>query len=125
MKRRVITALSVALLFGSPVIAQQYQKPAGDERSVSSTDPAGEMKTSEGTVKEFEAGKKLVLTSIDKKTLTFKLDQKGLTLSIDPSVTVGSHVKVTEQKVGETTSLTVEPVPGPLASSATDSGSKS
>ena len=83
------------------------------------------MKTSEGTVKEFEAGKKLVLASIDSKTLTFKLDQKGLTLNVDPSVAVGSYVKVTEQKVGDVKSLTIEPVSKPLDSLATDAGAKS
>ncbi len=125
MNRRVIAALSTALLFGGPVLAEQkYAKPAGDEMKVSTADPTGEMKTTEGTVKEFEANKRLVLTSIDNKTLTFKLDQKGTTVNIDPSVAVGSRVKVTEQKSGSTKSLTVELISAPATSPSGNPGAR-
>jgi hypothetical protein len=117
MKRGVIAVLSAGLLLGAPVFAQQdTSKPNGDEKKISTADPTGQMKTVEGTVKEFEAGKRLVLTTIDNKTMTYKLDQKGTTLNIDPSIAVGSHVKVMEQKSGDTKSLTVEPVSKPLTS---------
>lgn len=112
MKRPVIAILSTALLLGASAFAQQPpSQPYGDSKKVSAADSTGQMKTAEGTVKEFEAGKRLVITTIDNKTMTFKLDQKDATLNIDPSVAVGANVKVTEQKSADgTKSLTVEPV---------------
>ena len=126
MKRRVIGVLSAALLFGAPVFAQQEpSKPYGDEKKISTADPTGQIKTVEGTVKEFEAGKKLVVTTADNRTMTFRLDQKGMALNLDPSVAVGSQVKVTEQKSGDTKSLTVEPVSKSMTSATGDSAKKS
>jgi len=125
MKRRVIGVLSAALLFGAPVFAQESSKPYGDEKKIATADPTGQMKTVEGTVKEFEAGKKLVVTTADNRTMTFRLDQKGMALNLDPSVAVGSQVKVTEQKSGDTKSLTVEPVSKSMTSATGDSAKKS
>ena len=124
MKRGLIAVLSAGLLFGGPLLAQN-SKSYGSEKKVSAADPTGQMKTVEGTVKEYTAGKKLVLTTIDNKTMIYRLDQKGTTLNVDPSIAVGSHVKLMEQKSGDTKSLTVEPVSKPLTSGPGYSGAKS
>jgi hypothetical protein len=122
----MIAVLSAALSFGTLAFAQQDPyKPNADEKKVSMGDAAG-LKTTEGTVKEFEVGKKLVLTTVDNKTMTFKLDQKGATLNIDPSVAVGAQVKVTEQKGSDgMKTLTVEPAAKSSTSAKSEPGSKS
>lgn len=127
MKRPVIAVLATALSFGSLVFAQQQpSKSYGDPKKVTASDSTGQMKTTEGVVKEFEAGKKLVLTTIDNKTMTFKLDQKNTTANVDPAVAVGANVKVTEQKSGDgTKSLTVEPASKTSTSSQLEPGAKS
>ena len=112
MKRPAIAILSAALLLGFPVIGQQDPAaPDDNQRKASSTDATGQMETFEGTVKLYEAGKQLIVTTSDKKMKTFRLDQEGLTLNIDPAVAVGAQVKVTVQKSGDgTKSLTVAPL---------------
>ncbi len=111
MRCRPFVILSAAVLLSAPVLAQQDSpKPTGDEKRAVSTDSSAKMKSMEGTVKEFDPGKKLVLTTADSQTKTFKLDQKGLVLDIDPSVAVGAHVKVIVLENGDGTSkMTVEP----------------
>ena len=111
MRCRPFVILSAALLLSAPLLAgQDPPKPSGDERRAASTESMGQTQSVEGTVKQFDPGKKLVLTTADSRTKTFNLDQKGLILDIDPSVAVGSQVKVTLKKGDDGTSrLTVEP----------------
>ena len=51
-----------------------------------------------GTVTVFEAGKTIQVMTGNKDTHSFPLDGKNDTLSIDPSVAVGSKVKLVEEK---------------------------
>lgn len=107
MKRPAIALLSAVLLLGFPAFAQE---PTDTEKK-STVDPTGQLHTFHGTVKQYEAGKQLILTTSDKKTKTFKLDQEGLTVNVDPAIAVGAQVKVTVQKSGDgTKSLTVAPI---------------
>jgi hypothetical protein len=50
-----------------------------------------------GTVTAFEAGKKIEVMTAEKKSLSFRLDEKDTAASVDLGVNVGSRVRVTEQ----------------------------
>ena len=50
-----------------------------------------------GTVKYYVAGKKIKVL-VGKKTHTFALDSKTVGTTVDPSVAVGSKVRVVESK---------------------------
>jgi hypothetical protein len=70
------------------------------ESTTTASSPAGSSKvkteTVVGTVKEFEAGKKIVVTGPKKKNYSFDLDDAA---SMTGSVAVGDRVKVTYTKV--------------------------
>lgn len=102
------SALSVLLLGGTAAFGQTEKTT---EKKVKTTE--GTMKSKDhivvGTVKEFEAGKKLKVL-VGKKTHSFDLDEKKVNTTVDPAVAVGSKVKVIESKdaSGKMT-LTVNP----------------
>lgn len=50
-----------------------------------------------GTVTTFTAGKKVEVTTAEKKTLSFDLDDKGVVHSVDPAVAVGRKVTVVDE----------------------------
>jgi hypothetical protein len=50
-----------------------------------------------GTVKSFDPGKKIKVL-VGKKTHSFTLNNKSVGTTVDPSVAVGSKVKVVEAK---------------------------
>ncbi len=112
MNRNVFaSALSVLLLGGAAAVAQDKPMEKTAEKKVTTNE--GTMKTKShtvvGTVKEFEAGKKLKVL-VGKKTRTFALDSKSVATTVDPSVAVGSKVKVVESKNPEgVKTLTVNP----------------
>ena len=96
MNRNVFAgALSVLLLGGAAALAQAPPMEKKDEKKVTTTD--GTMKSNDhtvvGTVKEYEAGKKIKVL-VGKKTRSFDLDSKKVSTTVDPSVAVGSKVKV-------------------------------
>ncbi|HET7451419.1 MAG TPA: hypothetical protein VFL12_01640 [Thermoanaerobaculia bacterium] len=53
-------------------------------------------KTVIGTVKTYDAGKKIVVTGPKDKDYSFDLDDKDMTTNVDPAVAVGNKVKVHE-----------------------------
>ena len=60
-------------------------------------------------MKEYEAGEKLKVL-VGKKTHSFELDAKNVNTTVDPSVAVGSKVKVIESKdANGNKTLTVNP----------------
>jgi len=97
--RFLVSALSVLLLGGFSAVAQDKPVEKTVEKKV--TTSSGTMKSTDhsvvGTVKFFEAGKKIKVL-VGKKTHTFALDSKTVGTTVDPSVAVGSKVKVMESK---------------------------
>lgn len=49
-----------------------------------------------GTVKTYDAGKKIVVTGPKNKDYSYDLDDKDMTASVDPAVAVGNKVTVKE-----------------------------
>jgi uncharacterized protein YndB with AHSA1/START domain len=67
-------------------------------------------KTVTGTVKEYDAGKKLVVTGPKNKDYSFDLDDKNMTANVDPAVAVGNKVTVKEHTDAEgKETMTVSP----------------
>jgi len=66
-----------------------------------------------GTVKTYDAGKKIVVTGPKNKDWSFYLDDKDTTANVDPAVAVGGKVKVVKSTddAGKVT-LTVSPYTG-------------
>lgn len=113
MKRKFfVSALSVLFLGGSAAFAQ-VDKPMEktDVKKVTTADGTMKSKdyTVEGTVKEYEAGKKITVL-VGKKTRSFTLDSKSVNTQVDPSVAVGTKVKIVESKdANGIKTLTVNP----------------
>lgn len=114
MNRHVFAsaALSCLLVGGAAALAQDKPMEKTDEKKVTTTQ--GTVKTSDhtfvGTVKSYTAGKKIKVL-VGKKTHSFVLDSKTVKTTVDPSVAVGSKVKVVESKNAEgakTLSITPE-----------------
>ena len=106
-----VPVFSVLLLGGSVAFAQVKPMEKTDEKKVTTT--SGTMKykdhTVVGPVKEFEAGKKIKVL-VGKKTRSFSLSSKSVNTTVDPSVAVGTKVKVVESKdANGMKTLTVNP----------------
>lgn len=106
-----VSALSALLLGGTAAFADDKPMERTDEKKVTTTD--GTMKSKDhvvvGTVKEFEAGKKIKVL-VGKKTHSFDLDEKSVNTSVDPAVAVGTKVKIIESKdANGIKTLTVNP----------------
>jgi hypothetical protein len=112
MNRNIFaSALSVLLLGGAAATAQDKPMEKIDEKKVTTT--SGTMKSKDhtvvGTVKEYEAGKKIKVL-VGKKTRSFTLDSKSVNTTVDPSVAVGTKVKIVESKdANGIKTLTVNP----------------
>jgi hypothetical protein len=113
MNRKIFaTAVSVLLLGGTAGVAQEKPMEKTEEKKVATTGGTAKSKTHTivGTVKEYEAGKELKVL-VGKKTHSFSLDSKTVNTTVDPSVAVGSKVKIIESKNAEgIKTLTVNPV---------------
>jgi hypothetical protein len=94
-----VSALSVLLLGGFAAIAEDKSVEKTVDKKV--TTASGTTKSTAhsvvGTVKFFEAGKKIKVL-VGKKTQTFMLDSKTVGTTVDPAVAVGTKVKVVESK---------------------------
>lgn len=106
-----VSALSVLVLGGGAAIADD--KPMEKTQVQKVTTTGGTMKykdhTVVGTVKEFEAGKKIKVL-VGKKTRSFSLSSKSVNTTVDPSVAVGTKVKIVESKdANGMKTLTVDP----------------
>ncbi len=107
MKRLQIGSLiSAVSLVAGVGFARQSSPAAGttstESKSTTTTkSPSGTMKmkshTATGMVKEFESGKKLVVTTANKKSRSWDLDDKDTTYDVDSTIAVGSRVKVVEK----------------------------
>jgi hypothetical protein len=113
-KRYLCCAVALAFLAGAarPAVSQEATTESTTEKKVKSD--SGTTKTSShtviGTVTELEAGKSLKVKTAAKKTRSFTLDDNHVTTTVDPSIAVGSKVKVVEKTdAAGTKSLTVEP----------------
>lgn len=105
------SALSVLLLGGTAAFADDKPMERTDEKKVTTTEGTAKLKDHivVGTVKEFEAGKEIKVL-VGKKTHSFSLDSKNVNTTVDPSVAVGSKVKVIESKdANGIKTLTVNP----------------
>ncbi len=111
--KTMVALAAGALLLGSPAFAQQPQTTKKTEETTVSTggqvekteektvkSPAGTTKSKShtviGTVKEFEAGKSINVTTSKKKSQKFSLDDKDVATTVDPEVAVGVKVKVVQ-----------------------------
>jgi hypothetical protein len=113
MLGKTMTAfLSAALLVSAPALTgQDNPRPQPAKSSASATsETKAQSRTIRGTVKEYEAGKKLTILTADKMVEVFRLDDGTVTATIDPSVSVGTQVKVVETVNDSGRSLTVEPI---------------
>jgi hypothetical protein len=112
VKRNIFApVLSVLLLGGTAAVAQDTSMEKTDQKKVTTTE--GTMKSKDhtvvGTVKEYEAGKKIEVL-VGKKTRSFALDSKSVSATVDPAVAVGSKVKVVESESADgMKTLTVNP----------------
>ncbi len=112
MSRKIFAATLTAVLLGGGIaLAQSNPMEKSDEKKV--TTASGTEKSSHhtwvGTVKEYEAGKEIKVV-VGKKTHSFSLDSKSMTATVDPSVAVGSKVKVVESKGADgNKTLTINP----------------
>lgn len=112
MNRKVFAGvLSALLLGGSAAFAQAPAMEKKDEKKVTTTD--GTMKSNEhtvvGTVKSYTAGKRIKVL-VGKKTRSFDLNSKKVSTTVDPTVAVGTKVRVVESKNADgMKTLTVNP----------------
>jgi hypothetical protein len=112
MSKYVFLGLALAVLMVSTAaIGRSTWKafaPAGDTPADRKTSDS--TKTVTGTVKEYQAGESIVVESADQGTQSF--DLTSALVNVDPSVAVGSKVKVTETRDGNgRRTVTVEAMP--------------
>ena len=114
-KRILSAAVLTTLLGAGPALLAQETKAPADSKAKSHTEtttkassPDGSSKikteTVVGTVKAYEAGKKLTVTGPKKKSYSFDLDQET---SMTGGVAIGDRVKVTYTKVDGHKKVTV------------------
>ncbi len=110
MRSRIFTAvLCAAALTGAPVLARPLSPGGGDGVKSMAGDETG-ARVVTGTVKKLEAGKWLDVRTKDNRDETFQLDDKDLTVKMDPGVKVGSKVRVSERVDSGHRTLTVEKI---------------
>ncbi len=108
--KNITTFLSAALLATAPAFSQQLDRGPAKSGPSAAMDKPAQSRTIMGTVKEYQAGKKLAVLTSDKIVEIFKLDDDKTTANIHPSVAVGVEVKVLETMNDGKRSLTVEPI---------------
>jgi hypothetical protein len=99
MKRLATAAVALCFVAGAAT-AQTTQQKAHTETTVKQTGPGPDSKmkgeTVVGTVKEYEAGKKIKISGPGDKTYTFDLDEGA---KVDGTIVVGQMAKVTYHKM--------------------------
>jgi hypothetical protein len=109
MKRIAGAAIAIGFLVaaGGNAIAQstQPQEKSHTESTTKHTGPGPDTKTKTetvvGTVKEYEAGKKIKISGPADKTYTFDLDKKDQAARVDGSIAVGQMAKVEYRKADD------------------------
>jgi len=94
MKRIIGTALGLCLLAGSQAIAQTSDKKAVEtttKQTLSGVTQTTETQSVSGTVKEYEAGKKIKLSGPDDKSYAFDL---GESARVEGTIVVGQMATV-------------------------------
>lgn len=129
MKRITLATLGLCVLAGSQAIAQAPAKQAVEtttKQSLPGVTLKSETQSVSGTVKEYEAGKKIKLSGPGDKSFTFDL---GETASVEGSIVVGQmatvkYTKATDGKetvtvVSEATASAVKAIEAPKMHSET------
>jgi hypothetical protein len=107
MKRIAGAAIAVCFLVGGTAGAQstQPQEKSHTETTTKHTGPGPDAKmkteTVVGTVKEYEAGKKIKLSGPGDKTYTFDLDKKDQAAKVEGNIAVGQMAKVVYHKADD------------------------
>ncbi|HWZ86566.1 MAG TPA: hypothetical protein VN032_10215 [Thermoanaerobaculia bacterium] len=103
MKRLAITAIAAGCMAAVVAVAQVPEK-AHTETTTKQTGPGPDIKTKAetvtGTVKEYEAGKKIKLSGPANKTYSFDLDGNA---QVNGAIVVGQMAKVTYSKTADGT----------------------
>lgn len=96
MKRIVTMAIALAFLVGAQAFAQsKTHTESTTKQSAPGPDLKSKTETVTGTVKEYEAGKKIKISGPNDKTYTFDLDENA---QVQGTIAVGQMAKVTYQK---------------------------
>jgi pimeloyl-ACP methyl ester carboxylesterase len=107
MKRIAGAAIAIGFLIGGTAGAQstQPQEKQHTETVTKHTGPGPDAKmkteTVVGTVKEYEAGKKIKISGPGDKSYSFDLDKKDQAARVDGSIAVGQMAKVEYQKADD------------------------
>jgi hypothetical protein len=110
MKRIAGAAIAVCFVVGANAGAQtntaaQTQEKSHSESTTKQTGPGPNVKTKmetvTGTVKEYEAGKKIKISGPGDKTYSFDLDDKKETTRVEGTIVVGQMAKVTYHKADD------------------------
>ena len=93
--KRTLVWMGVCLAAGSLALAQEPQTKTHTETTVKQTGPGPDTKTKMesvvGTVKEYEAGKKIKISGPNDKTYSFDLDENA---RVSGTIVVGQKAKV-------------------------------
>ena len=93
--KRAVVMFGVCLAAGTLALAQEPQTKTHTETTIKQTGPGPDTKTKMesvvGTVKEYEAGKKIKISGPNDKTYSFDLDEDA---RIDGAIVVGQKAKV-------------------------------
>ncbi|MEP6994453.1 MAG: hypothetical protein ABI968_08035 [Acidobacteriota bacterium] len=112
MKRIAGAAIAVCFLVGANAGAQnnaaaQSPEKSHTETTIKHTGPGPnskmKMETVVGTVKEYEAGKKITISGPGDKTYSFDLDDKNEVAKVEGSIVVGQMAKVSYHKADDGT----------------------
>jgi hypothetical protein len=128
MRRIAGAAIAIGFLIGGTAGAQstQPQEKSHTESVTKHTGPGPDTKmkteTVVGTVKEYEAGKKIKISGPGDKTYSFDLDNKNEAARVDGSIAVGQMAKVQYHKADDGAEVVnvISEAPAGSKSSATE-----
>ena len=126
MKRIAGAAIAVCILTGANAGAQstQPQEKSHTESTIKQTGPGPDskmkMETVVGSVKEYEAGKKIKISGPGDKTYSFDLNDKDMAAKVEGTIVVGQMAKVVYKADDgrEIVSVTSEASPSSQAAAA-------
>jgi hypothetical protein len=107
MKRITSSAIAIGFLIGATAGAQstQPQQKSHTESTTKYSGPGADTKTKTetvvGTVKEYEAGKKIKISGPNDKTYSFDLDKKDQAARVEGSIVVGQMAKIEYRKADD------------------------
>jgi hypothetical protein len=96
MKRIAILAVALGFLVGAQALAQTKEHTESTtKQSAPGPDLKSKTETVTGTVKEYEAGKKIKISGPNDKSYTFELDENA---QVQGNIAIGQMAKVTYHK---------------------------